>query len=137
MCESVMKVRLKQATGAVSFNKRRETPPFFVAILLGPKNGEKMAIQHMFDIFGGYGGDENNAKLCLKYPSGFLLKRPNLQLYLMLLLPTSNECKNLIQPPTISIDIPCILTTLRGLILMLVHLPHCLVDKVDYLVYYQ
>lgn len=60
MCESVMKVRLKQATGAVSFNKRRETPPFFVAILLGPKNGEKMAKQHMFDIFGGYGGDENN-----------------------------------------------------------------------------
>ena len=36
--------------------RRRETPPFFVALPRGRRSREEMTIQHMYDLFGGYGG---------------------------------------------------------------------------------
>jgi len=35
---------------------RREAPPFFIAMPRGRRNKEEMTIQHMYDLFGGYGG---------------------------------------------------------------------------------
>lgn len=46
----------------LSLNKRRETPPFFVAMPRGRKNREEMTIQHMYDLFGGYGGGGGQIK---------------------------------------------------------------------------
>mmetsp|Transcript_12685 Transcript_12685/g.18988 ORF Transcript_12685/g.18988 Transcript_12685/m.18988 type:complete len:116 (-) Transcript_12685:45-392(-) len=34
----------------------RPTPPFFVAMPRGRRLKEEMTIQHMYDLFGGYGG---------------------------------------------------------------------------------
>lgn len=42
--------------------KRRETPPFFVAMPRGRRNKEEMTIQHMYDLFGGYGGGGGQIK---------------------------------------------------------------------------
>ena len=36
--------------------RRRETPPFFVAMPRGRKNKEEMTIQTMYDLFSGSGG---------------------------------------------------------------------------------
>ncbi|KAL7484884.1 hypothetical protein ACHAW6_010484 [Cyclotella cf. meneghiniana] len=41
---------------AATTTKRRQTPPFFVAMPRGRKSKEEMTIQHMYDLFGGYGG---------------------------------------------------------------------------------
>ncbi|KAL3801234.1 hypothetical protein HJC23_012634 [Cyclotella cryptica] len=43
-------------TAAAASTKKRQTPPFFVAMPRGRKNKEEMTIQHMYDLFGGYGG---------------------------------------------------------------------------------
>ena len=42
--------------------RRRETPPFFVAMPRGRRNREEMTIQHMYDLFGGYGGGGGQIK---------------------------------------------------------------------------
>ena len=42
--------------------KRRETPPFFVAMPRGRRSKEEMTIQHMYDLFGGYGGGGGQIK---------------------------------------------------------------------------
>lgn len=42
--------------------KRRETPPFFVAMPRGRRSREEMTIQHMYDLFGGYGGGGGQIK---------------------------------------------------------------------------
>jgi hypothetical protein len=42
--------------------KRRETPPFFVAMPRGRRNKEETTIQHMYDLFGGYGGGGGQVK---------------------------------------------------------------------------
>ncbi|KAL3809773.1 hypothetical protein ACHAXA_011216 [Cyclostephanos tholiformis] len=42
--------------------KRRETPPFFVAMPRGRRNKEEMTIQHMYDLFGGYDGGGGQIK---------------------------------------------------------------------------
>ena len=45
-----------------SLPKWRETPPFFVAMPRGRRNKEEMTIQHMYDLFGGYGGGGGQIK---------------------------------------------------------------------------
>jgi hypothetical protein len=57
-----LRIAPKTPMEAVSLNKRRETPPFFVAMPRGRKNGEEMTIQHMYDLFGGYGGGGGQIK---------------------------------------------------------------------------
>ncbi|KAL7439609.1 hypothetical protein ACHAXM_006776 [Skeletonema potamos] len=42
--------------------KRREAPPFFVAMPRGRRSKEEMTIQHMYDLFGGYGGGGGQIK---------------------------------------------------------------------------
>lgn len=42
--------------------RRRETLPFFVAMPRGRRNREEMTIQHMYDLFGGYGGGGGQIK---------------------------------------------------------------------------
>jgi len=42
--------------------KQRETPPFFVAMPRGRRSKEEMTIQHMYDLFGGYGGGGGQIK---------------------------------------------------------------------------
>lgn len=42
--------------------KIRETPPFFVAMPRGRRSKEEMTIQHMYDLFGGYGGGGGQIK---------------------------------------------------------------------------
>lgn len=42
--------------------RRRETPPFFVAMPRGRRSKEEMTIQHMYDLFGGYGGGGGQIK---------------------------------------------------------------------------
>lgn len=42
--------------------KRRETPPFFIAMPRGRRSKEEMTIQHMYDLFGGYGGGGGQIK---------------------------------------------------------------------------
>lgn len=42
--------------------KHRETPPFFVAVPRGRRSKEEMTIQHMYDLFGGYGGGGGQIK---------------------------------------------------------------------------
>lgn len=42
--------------------KRRQTPPFFVAMPKGRRSKEEMTIQHMYDLFGGYGGGGGQIK---------------------------------------------------------------------------
>ena len=42
--------------------KQREAPPFFVAMPRGRRNKEEMTIQHMYDLFGGYGGGGGQIK---------------------------------------------------------------------------
>lgn len=42
--------------------KQREAPPFFVAMPRGRRSKEEMTIQHMYDLFGGYGGGGGQIK---------------------------------------------------------------------------
>ena len=42
--------------------KLREAPPFFIAMPRGRRNKEEMTIQHMYDLFGGYGGGGGQIK---------------------------------------------------------------------------
>ena len=35
---------------------RRETPPFFVAMAGGRDDGVETTVRHMYDLFGGFGG---------------------------------------------------------------------------------
>lgn len=51
-----LRIAPKTPAELVSSSKRRETPPFFVAMPRGRKSKEEMTIQHMYDLFGGYGG---------------------------------------------------------------------------------
>ncbi|KAL7462412.1 hypothetical protein ACHAXS_002789, partial [Conticribra weissflogii] len=51
-----------QGGGGAFGPKRRETPPFFVAMPRGRRSKEEMTIQHMYDLFGGYGGGGGQIK---------------------------------------------------------------------------
>ena len=63
-----LKMELARASGEVGSDsyeggaKRRETPPFFVAMPRGRRSKEEMTIQHMYDLFGGYGGGGGQIK---------------------------------------------------------------------------
>lgn len=57
-----LRIAPKTPSEELSLNKRRETPPFFVAMPRGRKNREEMTIQHMYDLFGGYGGGGGQIK---------------------------------------------------------------------------
>lgn len=56
-----LRIAPKASAGALS-SQKRETPPFFVAMPRGRKNREEMTIQHMYDLFGGYGGGGGQIK---------------------------------------------------------------------------
>jgi hypothetical protein len=56
-----LRIAPKASVGALS-SQKRETPPFFVAMPRGRKNREEMTIQHMYDLFGGYGGGGGQIK---------------------------------------------------------------------------
>lgn len=49
-------LRLSGDAATLEGRKRRETPPFFVAMPRGRKNKEEMTIQTMYDLFSGSGG---------------------------------------------------------------------------------
>jgi hypothetical protein len=55
-------LRLSGDTKTPVGQRRRETPPFFVAMPRGRRNKEEMTIQHMYDLFGGYGGGGGQIK---------------------------------------------------------------------------
>ena len=55
-------LRISGNTESPEGPKRRETPPFFVAMPRGRRNKEEMTIQHMYDLFGGYGGGGGQIK---------------------------------------------------------------------------
>lgn len=48
--------------GTTEGPRKRETPPFFVAMPRGRRAREEMTIQHMYDLFGGYGGGGGQIK---------------------------------------------------------------------------
>ena len=55
-------LRISGGKDAPEGPKRRETPPFFVAMPRGRRSKEEMTIQHMYDLFGGYGGGGGQIK---------------------------------------------------------------------------
>jgi len=59
---SAEELRISGDETAPAGPKRRETPPFFVAMPRGRRSKEEMTIQHMYDLFGGYGGGGGQIK---------------------------------------------------------------------------
>lgn len=55
-------LRISGSVDTLEGPKRRETPPFFVAMPRGRRSKEEMTIQHMYDLFGGYGGGGGQIK---------------------------------------------------------------------------